>query len=62
MTISYYTRKEFKAKMQTSELKGLYTKACGEAYNRLETFLKKHPGYMQNLHELSKYLLQNAVS
>ncbi len=55
----YYTRKEFKARLTTKELKKFHKSACKDAYNRLTSFVKKHPEYMRELNDLSHRLLRS---
>lgn len=56
----HYTRKEFKARLNTEELKAFHGLACKEAYNRLTSFVGKHHEYMPELRDLSRSLLKSA--
>lgn len=56
----HYTRKEFKARLNTKELKAFHGLACREAYNRLTAFVGKHREYMPELGDLSRSLLKSA--
>lgn len=58
----YYTRKEFKAKLNTEELKEFHRAACKDAYNRLTSFVGKHHEYERELNDLSRRLLKLSFS
>ena len=54
----HYTRKEFKNRMVTQELKEFYRQACKDAYNRLSAFMRKNSTYQENFGDLARKLLK----
>lgn len=54
----YYTRKEFKARLNTEELKEFHREACKDAYNRLTAFVSRHHEYERTLKDLSHKLFK----
>lgn len=56
----YYIRKDFKAAMNTDELKQMHELNCKDAYNRTEAFIRNHPEYYVELNDLSKRLYSAA--
>lgn len=56
----YYTRKDFKKRMTSTDLREFCKHSCSDAYNRIKAFVKKHPEYSHELNDLSKKLFNQS--